>query len=598
MVKERALNMKNRTFVLVVANIIVATYIFFNSEEEQSSGLNFQTLVFQNLTELDTLKIINPEDRNSTFLFKKINGDWKINEPIKWPVDKLNLSNFLTTFSHLEAGLLIYTSELESRGELLGDYGFDHNSSRVELSEGANVLELIVGNNTRDKNFVYLLTKSKNKQEDGIIWKVSANIKEYLEIELSHWATPHFIRFPLYSIDEITEAYNSELSSRKTTLTRSKNEWVFTLPFSAKANVERVNALLNQLVTEKVTKFYVSPPNLENEKYFLSLSVHGLKRVQTIKFYECNVSGEIDFIAKSSENDIFFGVSNSFLEILNKWPQKLRERKLFSLNLETVKRVKISSHQSSISLRQNDQKSWIGLDDNGSKNVSFVADEDAISKLFQKLNTIEVTDFLNFNPTSLELEAIGLDNPTHQLEIEYKDTTRQNLLFSRSNNESSYLKTFVTEQALICLVNQHCEEILTLKPLEFRKKSLIPTGFLPNQIIFSSLEKAVNPSLLNLKENGESFERLMGFKADRFLDSKPEQDGAWIDGNWVPWTLLIKFKNAEQDNPQTVQFLLSDRFGATTWYAGSLEEDIVFTLPIHLIDELNKIQPSSLTQEF
>jgi len=148
------------------------------------------------------------------------------------------------------------------------------------------------------------------------------------------------------------------------------------------------------------------------------------------------------------------------------------------------------------------------------------------------------------------------------------------------------------------LVNQHCEEILTLNPLEFRKKSLIPTGFLPNQIIFSSLEKAVNPSLLNLKENGESFERLMGFKADRFLDSKPEQDGAWIDGNWVPWTLLIKFKNAEQDNPQTVQFLLSDRFGATTWYAGSLEEDIVFTLPIHLIDELNKIQPSSLTQEF
>lgn len=590
--------MKNRTLVLVIANIIVASYIFFNSEDKKGAGLNFQTLVLQNLTELENLKIINPKDENSTFLFKKINGDWKINEPIKWPVDKLNLSNFLTTFSHLEAMFLIFTSELASRGELLSDYGFDHNSSKIELSEGQKVLELIVGRNTRDKNFVYLLTRNKNKVEDGIIWKVSANLKEYLVKELSDWANPHFIRFPLYSIDEISEEHYSELGSRKTTLTRSKKEWVFTLPFSAKANIERVNSLLNQLVNEKVTKFYQSPPDLENGKHFLSLTVQGLERVQKIKFYECNVSGEIDYIAKSSENEIFFGISHSLLETLNQWPQKLRERKLFSLNLESVKRIKISSNQSSVSLRQNDQKSWIGLDDNGSENLSFVADADAISKLFQKLNAIEVTDFLNFNPTSSELEAIGLDNPTYKLEIEYKDTTRQNLLFSRSNNESSYLKTFVTEQSLICLVNQHCEEILTLNPLDFRKKSLIPIGFAPYQIIFSSLKKAVNPSVLNLKENGESFERLMGFKAERFLDSKPERDGTWIDGNWVPWTLLIKFQNDEHDNPQTIDFLLSDRFGATTWYAASLDEGIVFTLPIHLIDELNKIHPPSPTQEF
>ena len=140
-------------------------------------------------------------------------------------------------------------------------------------------------------------------------------------------------------------------------------------------------------------------------------------------------------------------MSSKIAETLTDWPKKLREKKLFSIDPQKVSRLKLTSEKSTLTLRQDFKDSWVGLEDNGTSSLTFDADRYSIADLFSQLNTIEITDFVIFNPSASQLSADGFNVPAYRLEIDYKDSTRQSLLFSKSNNDSSFLKTFVTEQA-------------------------------------------------------------------------------------------------------------------------------------------------------
>ena len=170
-----------------------------------------------------------------------------------------------------------------------------------------------------------------------------------------------------------------------------------------------------------------------------------------------------------------------------------------------------------MTLRQDFKDSWVGLEDNGTSSLTFDADRYSIADLFSQLNTIEITDFVIFNPSASQLTADGFNVPAYRLEIDYKDSTRQSLLFSKSNNDSSFLKTFVTEQALVCLVNENCEKLLKSPYIRFRERSLFPRGFEPDKINLSSLETTANPLILSIESDGETFERLTDFRAETFL---------------------------------------------------------------------------------
>ena len=592
MVTQRTLTMKNRTIILIIANLILVAYIFFNLQEEKKTALNFETSVFTTLSNLNALEFTFPSQNKFLALQKNQSGDWHLSTPVSWPAEPLGLSNFLTSLSHLDAKFLVFTTELERRGELLTDYGFDENSSFFVLKGKENNLKFKLGKITRDENFVYLLTGDDNEHAEGIIWKASSGIIKWAERELADWALPHFIHFPLYAMDEISTSSSDESYSKQTKLVRINNDWTFTLPFSAKVNTEKINFLLNQLISEKILGFYSEPLSSPLPTPIIELTIQALGKVQKIQFFEQNSSETSLLLARSDSHELTFLVTSDIIDTLSDWPKKLRERRLFSLEPDNLSRIKITSINSSLSLRQNDLKSWMGLEDNGTDSLSFDAENSSIVELFNKLNALEVTDFMIFNPTPSELTANGFSNPDYRLEIDYMDSTRQNLLFSRSNDQSSYLKAFVSEQALICLVNEHCEELLNTKSLQYRKKSLFPLGFKPDRIIFKSLKKAVDPSILAINSGGESFERLMDFKAKNYINSQPNEDGTWVDGNWVPWCFSLKFEKMLDDSKQSIEFLLSDRIGGSTWYAGLIDEQIVCTLPIHLIDELTTIHPS------
>ncbi len=586
--------MKNRTFILLAANLVLVFYIFLNIQEEELEHISFESHIIESVSELELLKHNLPGERKSYSFKKNALNELHLDTPINWPANPLVISNFLTSISHLDAKFLIFTSELPKRGEILTDYGFDENSTSFDFICNQNTLKLTLGNFTRDENFVYILSQNDQDLQDGIIWKASSSIVNWFSKKLMDWALPNFIHYPLFAIDEIASSRNPHSNPSQTSLIRVKDDWMFTLPFSARANTEKINLLLNQLITADVKSFYPSISSEVLQAPIYELFVKGLGKRQHIKFFEINATDQSDILFVQSDlHDVSFTVSSSLLETLTDWPKKLREKRLFSIEPQKVSRLKLSSEKSTLTLRQDTKDFWIGLEDNGTSSLTFDADRLSIADLFSQLNTIEITDFIVFNPSTTHLSADGFDDPAYRLEIDYVDSTRQNILFSKSNNDSSFLKTFVTEQALVCLVNEHCEQLLKSPSIRFRERSLFPSDFEPDKINFKHLETTENPIILSIESDGETFERLLDFRAENFFASLPDKDGAWIDGNWVPWRYSLKFQQPSEGNQEAFEFFLSDRIGASTWYAGSMEQNIVCTLPIHLIDELESILSSS-----
>lgn len=582
--------MKNRTLPLIIANVVLGLFIFFNIEKEENPKIEFEKNLVRALNSLCTLSFHIPRKDQSIHLERQ-ETDWVISNPIKWTVEPLVLSNFLTKLSHLDSHFLLSVDQLDSRGEVLSDYGFDENSSFFVLEGTSNSLRFSIGNDTRDENYVFLLTEQNKKGETLLIWKASKEILQLMETPYLEWAKQSFINFPLYSIDEITIKQRKD--SQKISLIRNQEDWSFTLPFTAKANTEKVNLLLNKLVSQKISGLYSKNLDVNFSTPLYELRIKGLGKTQEISLFEQNNSGIIEVFAHTNTQSHSFLVSDELTELLTEWPQKLRESKLFTFNPSKVSRIKVVHDEESLSLRKNIGESWIGLENDGSNSISFDAENQAVQDLLEKLNLIEITNFMFFDPTPKELSENGFEKPEYRLEIEHEDTTRQNVLISKSHQDSSYWKTYVIDQSLVCLVNENWGNLLKTKALGFRKRTLLPSAFLPDCITLAALDHDLGALVTKTPSDGETFERLLDFRVERFIESSFEHEGAWIGGDWVPWKYSLKFERTETETPSSIEFFLSDRLGASTWYAGSKELGIISTLPIHLIDEISDLLKTS-----
>ena len=96
-----------------------------------------------------------------------------------------------------------------------------------------------------------------------------------------------------------------------------------------------------------------------------------------------------------------------------------------------------------------------------------------------------------------------------------------------------------------------------------------------------------NTKTLILSDSNQSFEVIRKFTASEFIQDKFNNEGAWVSGDWVPWKYLLVFKQPNGD--EDIEFHLSEKTGATSWYGGSELLGLTFNLQIQLIDEMSKL---------
>ena len=574
---------KNRTLLLLAANVLLAMFIILNMDEDDQVGnINSQfSEMIVNMTEIEFLQ----PSIGQRIALRKAQNDWNITHPISWSVEPISMANLVSKISHLNPTFIGPLSDLDEKGEIPQDYGFDENSSSLCLTSNNSEIKISLGSLTRDLAGRYILIKDGKGQT---IWRGPRQIDELVNRPINEWAKLTFFDVPLYGIDEfeVNEIKNDK-TRITTSLSKQNEHWYFSQPSTSPANDEEVSSLLHRLVSEKLTGF--TEPNSDyNSTQFLSFTARSMGKKHSLSFHRNIQSDDTKVLVKISNNPQTFHISSEFVENFINLTNRLREKRLFSLEIAKVRRIKIIDHNRSLTLRKNDQNAWLGLEDNGTNTFSFLSDTDAVRQFIHNLNAIEVTNFLHFNPSPLILNQQGLDRPRFSLEIEQEDSTRTSLFINKSNTETSLWNTYFTEQALICLVNSRWDQLLSVKAIDFKDRRLLPTQFESSQVVLKSLNDNKVLFTFTQASMGEAYERLIGFKADSFIDLSYNNEGTWVGGDWLPWKYSLRFESFEVNQANSILFNLTDRVGGTKWFAGSEELGLVCNLPISIIDELAK----------
>ena len=145
--------MKNPKITLVLANVILGFIIYLNLEKDDDELRDLNTELVYAVSNLNKIEIVNSL-RQEKLVLSKDAQSWNIIEPISWPVDRLVFSNFSAKIAHLKCERLHDVQKLESRGEILSDYGIEENSTRLLLHSNGEIIEITIGKPTRDSDSV------------------------------------------------------------------------------------------------------------------------------------------------------------------------------------------------------------------------------------------------------------------------------------------------------------------------------------------------------------------------------------------------------------------------------------------------------------
>ena len=582
--------MKKSKILLLLANLVIAVIIFVivNKKEDQKKDIVFE--ISELLSNLHSISISEPKNNGQVRIVKD-EQDWVLKEPFYWEAEELVLSNFTTKFAHLSFKELYTVEEIEKRGEIADDYGVDENSTIVEIKALNSTLRLTIGKETRDEESVYAKIERTSDKNTGI-WSVSKEILDITNADPVHWGVPTFVNKPLYSIDEFSVTFRRDGNqTSETRLEKVNSDWNFVKPFTeAQANKEKVLFFLNSLLSEKIKGFAHSPKE-ENateakDSWEVKIYLKSMGKEEHIFLSPPTGNDKSARTAKSSASSTIFTVNEDFVTKLTDLSTQLRERTVFDLSLENLKEIEIQQDDDFLKLIKSSQE-WFVIEGNSTAKTQVKSEKESIETFVRSLNQMRVNEYLAINPEQNDLVENGFSPPKYILSVLKADSTKQTILVSESIEDASFSKIYNTEQALVCLVDLNLIGILTTESLPFRTKSLLPSeppiSAYDISMIDGDAKDAIYSSDRNSTDPNNNFINL--FKVEKYISNKFKKDGAWVEGDWVPWKYRLTFVSSSEDESE-YDFYLSEKKGATTWYCGSEKEDTTFNLPISIIEYL------------
>jgi hypothetical protein len=587
---ERNYN-KRMKQILIALNIFIIIGIYVSLDDDPNNN----DLRNKEISNLNDLYKVHIQKKDKVILLEKKHYDWEVIFPINWSVDKFAISNFITLFSHLKFKHLFKYNEILDRGEVLQDYGIDSNSTILTLSKNEDEIIIKIGKKTRDEQAVYCEINFKHEQATEI-WRVSSQILDLISPKFSNWLDSKLIRTNLYQIDKISTTFKSPNGTISvTSLQKNKEgEWVFTLPFKAKANNENVRLLLNRLLSEQIIDFTKDKKSklIENDlinNWSVKLEIKSNDSNHLFHLSE-PIQSDSKFIrfCMSSYSNHIFKVRESIVLILSDWSTNLRERKIVRLKKNEIKSIEIKNKNGVIKLDRIKPDYWTVIEDN---NKSFPGDRDQIFSLIDNLNNIEVKEFVSFKPTETSTGNSKDDNSTFKVQVENLDTTFQTIIIQSNPSNASLWKTLLVEESLWCLIDENLVKTLHKKSYEYKDRIILKEKLKLSKVQIIKLEN--NETLYDSDLNTTSsltpiFENL---KVQSFLNDNNKIDGTWLKGDWVPWSYKIILNSNSEGNGNSTSYKLyiTEQLSPDQWLGSLLNDKHTFNMSLSTISDLGSI---------
>lgn len=602
------------TLFLLFLNAALFGYLLYLDQSGEISADDSRLVFSPGMVEqADSISIQNAATSDS-WTTEKIGERWMLREPVLWPANPFAMKSLTTALRSLRWETRFSVDDLSDVGRELENYGLGAGASMLSLRVGEENINLRIGAPTEVGSRLYVLSPDEEE-----VFVVRRQVLEGLELSSERLYDNQIIQIPPAEVRSIYIQSGNNGSSR-IELLRENESWVLRAPIRVGASNVAVTNALDALYLTTAKEFTEVAPSIHGlDTPTLRLNINGTQRQQTLLVgspIEDALGGNTAY-AKLEAYPTIFIVDRSTLSPWVQPQETLRERRIIPFNPEEASAIQITSDDLSLNLQKLESGLWQLVTSGGNSTLrTLTADPRIVRDLIVRLASMEALQFVSDAPSEADLERFGLASPQRTITIRLEDDSSYELVLgdldlNGSGTEQSN-RLFVSTAAN-STVYQTTASILAYTPLgalHYRERiaEALPTGaeikalrlldsdvaepileaaFLEDGNMQSdgTLTEAESKALIALSK---AFRR---FPVERFI-SEDFTNPLQLDAETqLEWRFVIEadIQLNGATSAETKRYYLTERLGGRTQFAGSEALNLVFVLPLDLIDPLHSI---------
>ena len=438
------------TVFLLFANILwLCMYYVYTQNKNSDSAAYIFPIKFcaGDISALD----ISFGESNAKYSFKRDKNEWFIQKPFLWPANGFSIENLLHQLSNIESGTMFSTKLIKESGQSLDSYGLKNPSVELTLYCGDKKFSFAVGAKVHLSKNMYILDKNTN----DVIVVAQDNLKQ-LFCNNSNWYNTYIFYSGLKNVSNI----NFRHKQQNVFIRKDGNQWFIRNPINAKANNERTDLIIGQIQSLELLRFLTEDeiktflPALNDEQSVYTIILADDNSSKTLKLANYNADEQI-YLAQLESYAMPFLLRTNVIDRLANTQETLRERKIFSIDLQKVQKIEFGSKSQKTILQKIQDSNW---EINSYENTKVIntakTDFQKIENLINNLNALTVEEFLE-NSSIADLDNKNFEfNAKFEIQtnnelFEFNIAESDNKLFLKFKDESTLLKIALANKELI-----------------------------------------------------------------------------------------------------------------------------------------------------
>ncbi len=410
---------KNLTWFLLVVALALFGFIFFFERKVPSTFERSE--VPQLLAGIDAKNIDAIEitlGSGGKIRAEETNGTWFLRQPL-YPAEQSIVENFITNVLSLHRLDTIAPHEVALQGQK--PFGFENPRAKVEIQSDTNRYRFEVGGSAPLTNNVYL-----RLQPSGEVVLAEGTVVQSIPRSTNDWRSKEIFDFSSIRFDHVQVRAGQRLFEIASNPTN--HLWQISKPIPARADQQRIGALLEKLREAQVTQFVADPPGVDLEHYGLQTPevelalLNGTNRLFSAEFggSPTNQPGQV-YARLIGETNVVLA-PREIADYLKQPYKNFHDARLVSLNPKRLDRILVRSLESFVLQRQENGR-WTA-----DEKKMMPVDEELLENFVNTVLSMQIVDIAKEVPSEVDLKAFGLLSPIASFAFFERQTNSSGLL--------------------------------------------------------------------------------------------------------------------------------------------------------------------------
>jgi hypothetical protein len=399
-------------------------------------------------------------------LRKKDDGAWYIEEPFKDRADSNAVYSFFTAVETLRSDSPIPVEGKDGK-EQLRETGIADSNTKVRFSGSEKPVEIVFGKEPLEGQTLVYVDGAKN------VYLIPTELKKKVSGKPDDWRDRQLTKLGAQSITR----FEIKSPAGELELAKQNNHWTVAKPLQARGDDSKVNDLLAQALTARISQFAggqnLATYGLSEPRGTLTLHVEGDDKPVVLQ-YGSSPAEEKDkekTYVKVSGRDAVMLVPKNAESVLAAKPNDLRDRKLVRVESDIVDRITVepANHEKIVLARSGE--GWVRKNEGKDEKINPAL----AGKLLGELQAVDVMSFVS--DVATELAKYGLDQPSVKLTLSSyaSENTAEtgkgekpivSILFGKREKETVYAK--LDTEPFIVSVPKDLLEFIPTHPLQLQ----------------------------------------------------------------------------------------------------------------------------------